>query len=124
MVIDEFHHGEHCRNVILHIGHFHVTDGTARRKLLEFRLKLQFIKRIDLLCHMHMITVRDIIFVRHALDHTKALLETFCKFICGGLHRRTVDGITDMFRLLPLTALIVQPLHHLQRKRTGFGICM
>ena len=29
IVIDEFHDRQHRRNVVLHIGHFHIADGAA-----------------------------------------------------------------------------------------------
>ena len=29
IVIDELHYTENCRNVVLHVRHFHIADGTA-----------------------------------------------------------------------------------------------
>ena len=35
VLIDELHDRQDCRNILLHVRHFHVADRTARRKLLE-----------------------------------------------------------------------------------------
>ena len=47
---------------MLHIRHFHITDRSARRKLLELGFEFQFIERIDFLGHMNMVAVRNVVF--------------------------------------------------------------
>ena len=49
VIIDELHHFDDSFQVILHIGHFHIADGAARRQALELAFKLQLGERIDLL---------------------------------------------------------------------------
>ena len=40
---------------------FHIADGAARRQALKLAFKLQLGERIDLLGHMHMVAVGDIV---------------------------------------------------------------
>ena len=41
VVVDELHHLQHGRNVLLHVGNFHIADGAAGAQLLEICLKAQ-----------------------------------------------------------------------------------
>ena len=74
-----------------------------------------------------MIAVRDIVLIRHARNDTESLLQAFGKLIGGGLHRRSVYGITDMLRFPPFFTLIIQTLHNSHRKgpclRISVGSC-
>ena len=74
IVIDELHHRQHGRNIILHIRHFDIADSAARGQLLEIRLELQLLKGVDLLGYMYMIAVRDIVLIRNALNNTEPFL--------------------------------------------------
>lgn len=35
VIVDMLHDRKDCRNILLHVRHFHVTDRAARRKLLK-----------------------------------------------------------------------------------------
>ena len=65
---------------------------------------------------MHMITVRNIIFICYALYDTETLLQTLCKFIGGGFQRRTVQTEIHIFLFFPLCTGIIQTLHDTQCK--------
>ena len=68
VVVDELQHAHDRLEVVLHIGDFHIADGTARRQLLELRLKLQLGECVDLFRYMHMVAVGDIVFIGDAGD--------------------------------------------------------
>ena len=74
IVIDELHHGQNSRNVVLHVRNLNVADCATRRQLLELGLELQLAECIDLLGHMNMVAVRDVVLVGNALDDAKTLL--------------------------------------------------
>ena len=42
VVVDELQHAHHGFQIVLHVGHFHIADGTARGQTLEVALELQF----------------------------------------------------------------------------------
>ena len=117
MVIDVLHYGDNCRNVVLHIWHFHVADGSARRQLLKLCFEGQLLECINRLGHVNMITVGDIVLVRHIGNQTEPLLQTAGKLISGGLQRRSVQAEINVGFLCPALAGIVQMTHHLQGKR-------
>ena len=48
VVVDELQYAHDGFQIILHVGHFHIADGAARRELLEFTLKFQLGKGVDL----------------------------------------------------------------------------
>ena len=98
---------------MLHVGDFYITDGAAWRELLEICLKFQLGKSIDFLCHMDMVAVGNVIFVRYVRNNAKTLLETFGEAICGGLHGSAVYRVADIFSSLPLSAFVIQTLHNL-----------
>ena len=52
VVVNELHHFDDSFQVILHIGHFHIADGSAGGQPLELRLKAQLGKGIDGLGNM------------------------------------------------------------------------
>ena len=114
VVVDVPHDRQHRRNIALHIRHLHIGDGAAGAELLEVRLELELLKCIYLLSHMHMIAVRDVVLVRHARNDAEPLLQAFGELVCRALHGRSVYGIADMLRSLPLIALVVETLHDLE----------
>ena len=116
VLIDELHNREHRRNVILQVRHLHIADCAARGELLELRLELQLAERVDLLPDIHMVAVGDVVVIRDILDDAKPLLQTLCKLVCCGFHRRTVERVADILRFSPLHAVVIQRLHDLQRK--------
>ena len=81
IVINIFHDGKHRIQIMFHVGYFNITDGAARRQLLELRLKLQLFKGVDVLCHMYMVTVGNIILICHTFYHTEPVLQTLREFI-------------------------------------------
>ena len=66
--IDELDHIHGGIQIVLHIGHFHIADGAAGAQLLELALKSQLGKGINMLAHMHMVAVGDIVFIGDAGD--------------------------------------------------------
>ena len=74
IVIDELHHGQNSRNVVLHVRNLNVADCATRRQLLELGLEFQLAECIDLLSHMNVVAVRDVVLVGNALDDAKTLL--------------------------------------------------
>ncbi len=86
----------HRLEVVLHIGHFHIADGTARGELLELALELQLGEGVDLLGHMDVVAVGDIALVRDARDNAEALLQALGELVGRGLQRRAVQGEIDV----------------------------
>ena len=74
IIIDKFHNGKHRRDIVLHVGNFHVADCTAGRKLLEFTFKLQLRKGVDFFRNVYVIAVRNVALIRNAGDDTETLL--------------------------------------------------
>ena len=74
IVIDELHHGQNSRNVVLHVRNLNVADCATRGQLLELGLEFQLAECIDLLSHMNVVAVRDVVLVGNALDDAKTLL--------------------------------------------------
>ncbi len=101
VVIDELHHLQHCLQVVLHVGHFHVADGAAGRESLELRLELQLVKGVDLLRDVDMVAVGDVSLVGDAGNDAEAALEAFGEFVGSGFQRCAVERIVDVFLLLP-----------------------
>ena len=98
VIIDELHDRQDCRDILLHVRYFHVTDRTARRQLLELRFGYQFFKSINILCNVYMIAVCDLVFVCYTRDQSKTFLQTFCKFVSGGLKRCAIQ--TEVYVVL------------------------
>ena len=74
---------------------------------------------VDLLGHVNMVAVGDVVFVRDALDDAEALLQALGKLVGRGLHGCAVDGVADALRGPPLRALVVQALHDLEAELTS-----
>ena len=87
VVIDELQHTYDGFQIVLHVGHFHIADGTARRQALEVALELQLGEGIDLFRHMHMVAVGDIVLVGNAGHDAKALLQALGELVGGGFQR-------------------------------------
>ena len=49
VVVDELHEAQYGREVVLHIGHFHIADGAAGGEGLELGLEGQLGEGVDLL---------------------------------------------------------------------------
>ena len=109
VVVDELHDGDDGGDVVLHVRHLHVGDRASGRELLELRLKGELVERVDRLGHVHVVGVRDVVLVRHALHDAEALLQALREAVGGGLERRAVDGEVDVGRLLPLGRVLVEP---------------
>ena len=122
VLVDELHHLDNSLKVILHVGHFHVADGTARRQALELALEFQLGKGVDLLGHVDVVGVGDIVAVGDAGHHAKTLLQALGKLVGGGFQRGAVQAEVDVMLFLPLGAGIVHVLHHVQRKGLGGGV--
>ncbi len=111
VVVDELHHLQHCFQVVLHVGHFHVADGAAGGEVLELSLELELVKGIDLLRDVDMVAVGNVALVGNALDDAETALEAFGELIGSGLQRRAVEGEIDVALFLPLFAGVVHVLH-------------
>ena len=61
VIIDELQHAHDGLKIVLHVGHFHIADGTARGQLLELALKLELGEGIDVLRNMDVVAVGDIV---------------------------------------------------------------
>ena len=114
VVVDILHHSQNSGNVVLHVGNLDVADGTAGGELLEIRLEFQFVEGVDLLSHVYVIAVGDVVFVRDALDDAEALLQALGKLVGRGLHGCAVYRVADALRGAPLGALVVETLHDLE----------
>ena len=112
VVVDELQHAYDGFQIVLHIGHFHIADGTARGQTLEVGLKLQLGKSVDGLGNMDVVAVGDIVLVRDALHDAKALLQALGKLVGGGFQRGAVEGVVHVLGFLPRVALVVHVLHH------------
>ena len=55
VVVDKLHQLQNRVDVLLHVGHLHIGNGAAGRKLLEIGFETQLGKSVDLLCHMDMV---------------------------------------------------------------------
>ena len=119
VLIDELHDLDDGLEVVLHVGHLHIADGTARGQLLELALKLQLGEGIDLFRHMDMVGVRDIAAVGDAGHNAEALLQALGEFVGRGFQRRAVQAEINIVLALPLGAGIVHMLHDMQRKGLG-----
>ena len=113
MVIDEADDLHDRLQVLLHIGHFHIADGPARRQRLEFRLQLQLVKGVDGLCHMHMVAVGNISLIRYARDDAEAPLQAFGELIGCALQGRAVQAVVNVLGLFPLAGVLVELAHNL-----------
>ena len=60
VVVDELHHFQNGGDVVLHVGDFHVADGTAGGEVLELGLKFQLGEGVDLLRHVDVVAVGDL----------------------------------------------------------------
>ena len=119
VLVDELHDLDNGLEVVLHVGHLHIADGTARGELLEVALELQLREGVDLLGHVDMVGVRDIIAVRDARHKPKTLLQALGKLVGRGLQRRAVQAEINVVLVLPLSTGVVHVLHNVQRKRLG-----
>ena len=98
VVVDELQHAHDGFQIVLHIGHFHIADGTARGQALEVSLKLQLGKGVDGLRDMNVVTVGDIVLVCDALHDAKALLQALGELVGGGFQR--AGTITRYFNII------------------------
>ena len=122
IVINMLKERHDCRDIALHIRNFHIADGPSRGQSLELGLDGQLVKSVDLLHHMDMVAVGNVILVRHALDDAKPLLEALGKLIGGGLQRGPIQGEVNVLLLLPPLTGVVESLHHFQGKWHGLRI--
>lgn len=119
VLVDELHDPDDRSQIILHVGHFHIADGAARRQTLEVALKFQLGESVDVFGHMDVIGVGDIVAVGDAGHDAEALLQALGKLVSGGFQRGTVQAEVDVGLRLPLGAGIIHMLHDAQGK--GFG---
>ena len=88
VVVDELHDLQHGVEVLLHVRDLDIADRAAGRERLELRLERQLVKGVDLLRHVDVIGVGDIVLVRDARDDAEALLQALGEFVRRGLQRR------------------------------------
>ena len=122
VIIDELQHAYHGLQIVLHVGHFHIADGTARGQLLELALKLELGEGINGLRNMDVVAVGDIVLIGDTGHDAEPLLQALGKLVGGGFQRGAVERVIHVLGLLPLGALVVHVLHHAQGKRLGTGI--
>ena len=114
VVVDIFHHSQNSGNVVLHVGNLYIADGAAGGEFLEIRLEFQLVESVDLLGHMYMVAVGNVVLVCDTLDDAEALLQALGKLVGRGLHGCAVDGVADALRGPPLGALVIETLHDLR----------
>ena len=124
VVVNVLHDADDGLEVVLHVGHLDVGDGTARGQALELALELELVERVDLLGHMDVVAVGDVALVRHAGDDAEAALQALGELVGGGLEWGTVDGVVNILGGLPLVALVVHALHdrHGERRAVLIGV--
>ena len=112
VVVDELQHAHHGFQIVLHVGHFHIADGTARGQLLELALKLELGEGINGLRNMDVVAVGDIVLVGDAGHNAKTLLQALGELVGGGFQRGAVEGVVHVLGFLPRVALVVHVQHH------------
>ena len=120
VVVDKLDDAQHSRQIVLHIGHLDVADGTARRQGLELGFKPQLLEGVDLLCHMDMVAVGNIIPVSYARNDPKTPLEGLGELIGGGLQGSTIQAEIDVAGRFPGLTGIVEAVHN--GNSEGFGL--
>ena len=119
VVIDELHDLQHGVEVLLHIRDLDIADRAAGGERLELRLKGQLIKGVDMLGHMDVIGICDIVLIRDARNDAEALLQALGEFIRRGFQRRAVEREIDVRLGLPLGARVVEVVHDIECERRG-----
>ena len=123
VVVDKLHDGQNSLQVILHVRNLHIGDSSARRQCLELGFQRQLVKGVDLLGHMYVIAVRNVVAIRYTLYDTETLLQTFGKLVGGAFQRSTVQGVVDIFSCFPFGRVLVELLHNLQAQLLAFRLC-
>ena len=122
VLVDELHDLDDSFEVILHVGHFHVADGTARGQLLELALEFQLGEGVDMLGDVDVVGVRDIVAVSDARHHAETLLQALGELVGRGFQRCAVQAEINIVLVLPLGAGVIHMLHHVQRKGLSGGV--
>ena len=95
IVVNKLHYRQYRVEIVLHIGNLDVGYRASGGERLELRLQSELIKRVDVLGHVNVIAVGDIILVRDALDYAEALLQAFCELVGGAFERGAVKRVID-----------------------------
>ena len=122
VVVDELHDREDRRQVVLHVRHLDVGDRASGRELLELRLERELGERVDLLRHVDVVGVGDVVLVRDSLHDAEALLQALGELVGRRLERSAVEGVVDVLGLLPLRGVLVELLHHLEAELLALGL--
>ena len=124
VVIDEAHHFFQRLQVVAHVGDLHIGDAPAGGNLLELGLEGELVEGVDVLPHVHVITVGIITLVGYVGDRAEALLVDAGEAVAQALRRGAVQGKADVGLGLPVVAGLAQAVHHPQGKfgPAGLGV--
>ena len=122
VLVDELHDLDNGLEVILHVGYFHVADGTARGQFLELALEFQLGEGVDMLGDVDVVGVCDIVAVSDARHHAETLLQALGELVGRGFQRCAVQAEINIVLVLPLGAGVIHMLHHVQRKGLSGGV--
>lgn len=78
---------------------------------MELGFQEKFVKGVDGLGHVNVVTVGDIRLIGHTLDNAEPLLQTLGELVGRGLQRRAVEGVVDVLGSLPLGGVLVEFPH-------------
>lgn len=121
-VVDVTHQRDDRIEVVVHIGHFHVGNRTARGQLLEFGFQFQLGEGIDFFGYVHVIGVGDVGLVRNARDDAEAFLQFLRKLVGRGFQRCAIEGEVHVFLGFPALAVGIQAFHDAHAEGHAFRI--
>ena len=124
IIVNVFYNVLHGGQVVAHIGYFDVGNSSARGNLLELAFKREFGECVDMLAHVHMITVCIVALVRDVGYLAEALFINPCEAVAKRFRRRTVQPEAQPRFLFPFFAMLAQGIHNFKRKLRSFGVGM
>ena len=122
VVVDKLHDLLQSLQVVAHVGDLHIGDAAAGGDLLELALEGELIKGVDVLPHVHVITIGIISLVRYIGDRAEALLVDAGEAVAQALGGGAVEGEADVGLLLPVVAGLAQTGHDLLGKLLAAGL--
>ena len=111
-VVNVFDHRQNRRHIMRHVRNFGVADAAAGRFILKFRFEGKFIKHVDRLADVHMITVRIIPLIRNILNVSETGAVLLAKTMGQAFCRRAVESKADIRFFTPLPDMLVEIIHN------------
>lgn len=81
VVVYEPHYSQDRFDIVLHVGHFHITDGSAWRQELKLGFQGQLAEGINGLRHMNVIAIGDVVAVADTRHFPESALERLGKLV-------------------------------------------